>query len=187
MSPPGLTHLTPACLALGLAQKSTASSTETRTTSTGHLRMLQSSDRGVAHPDDVTDLPCHRSADDDDDRAEDEDDHGEHGDADPDRQGLPDRPALADVVDDVGRAHERGDVARGRPERDEDAEDGPQTGPGAVGLRLGDQGLDELGCRAGGDAVTWLTTWSVVSWPSSPRIESRTMSAGHDRQHARSR
>ena len=41
MMPPGLTHFTPPCFAFGLAQKSTANSTETRTSSTGHLRTPQ--------------------------------------------------------------------------------------------------------------------------------------------------
>src|SRR6478672_8455377 len=46
--PPGLTHLMPACLALGLAQNRTARNTDTITTRIGHLMMFQT--RTVVSP-----------------------------------------------------------------------------------------------------------------------------------------
>jgi len=82
------------------------------------------------------------------------------GDADTDRQGFPDRAAFGDVVDGVRRAHERGDVARGGPERGDDTDDRGETGRARVfdlsedcvdqvlqllvGTQLADRVLDRL-------------------------------------------
>ena len=71
------------------------------------------------------------------------------GEPDPDRQDFPDRPALTDVVDDVGGPDERGDVARCRPDRHGEAKDCADSGAGLVGLGLRDQGLHRLGAGTG--------------------------------------
>ena len=163
MTPPGLTHLMPACLAFGLAQNRTARNTDTRMSSTGHLTMFHTRTAVSPAPMSVADLLGHRTAHDDDDDADDDDDHRQHGQADPDRHGLPDRPALADVVDDVGRAHEGGDVPGRRPQGDEDPDDRADPGAGPVALRLADEVRHQLGARARSDAWTWLVTCVVVS------------------------
>ena len=59
------------------------------------------------------------------DRDRDDREHDHHHDRDEDlqRPQLPDRPSLGRLVDDVRGAHERADVARGRPQRRAEADD----------------------------------------------------------------
>ena len=57
-------------------------------------------------------------------------DHHER-DEDLQRAQLPERPPLRRLVDDVRGAHERADVARGRPQRDAEADDEQDPGRAA--------------------------------------------------------
>ena len=91
-------------------------------TSTGHFAMSQTVvavDRSQRLRDSLDDGTG------EDDRQGDERQHQDHDERDEDleRAQLPERPALGRLVDDVRGAHERADVAGGRPQRGAEADE----------------------------------------------------------------
>ena len=72
----------------------------------------------------------------------------QRGDADADGNRPPDRPALLDVPDVIGRAHERCDVARRRPQRTEQAHHEEHARGPLAALQIADRAGDDLLGRA---------------------------------------
>ena len=70
-----------------------------------------------------------------------------------DRERLPHRAALVDVVDRVRGAHERGHVARCRPDRDHEADDEQHAGGPAAVLEVLDRAREDFAGRSGDELV----------------------------------
>jgi hypothetical protein len=110
--------------------------------STGHLAMSQILIAVLPIPSSRP--SCQAAGGHDRDRGRRQQDHDDYGDPDADGQGLPDWPALGDVVDGVGGAHEGGDVAGRQPQRGGQAEQGQHPGRAAGLPQVFDRGGQDL-------------------------------------------
>ena len=87
------------------------------------------------------------------------------------------RPSL-DVVDRVGRAHERGDVARGRPERARQADDEEHTRRALRALQVLDRALKISWAGPGATSPRLSISGWVAESPIRPSTDTSTSSAG---------
>ena len=127
----------------------------TATTSTGHFAMSQTVVAAEPIPSGSRDGVDDGAGE--DDRQRDEREHEDHDERDEDleRAQLPERPALGRLVDDVRRAHERADVAGGRPQRGAETDEEQHAGRAPVGRdrldRAGERVRRGVGADLGDD------------------------------------
>ena len=100
------------------------------------------------------------------------------GDSQSDRQGLPDRAALTDAVDDVGEAQQGRDAPGCRPQGHPDTEMALRPAPPLLAWARSHQRGHEVRVEAGRDGLAWSATWVGVRGAADASGCRREPSAG---------
>ena len=125
---------------------------QTTTSSTGHLAMLQARTAASPIPQRVADVAGDRPGNHDDQNTDHEHDRHRDSHADPNRDCAGNRSPLGDTVDRVRCPHESSNITRSRPEGDHDA-DNRRDYLEFVAAQLNNRPRKRLGWRTPAEAL----------------------------------